>query len=300
MASGLKEPAPLSKASARKGDSPLLRIVAEELKVRPFELDKPTLEKERLPSLAKKDEKGRDEGAPGLVGDMRDAGDALSALPQGVSDSVQEEPFDPSDRGSAPTPSPSTPDSGLISDAGTDTAVPARVVPVTGAASLPALDPGVRTGDPAIGPGQLSRIAGKQLLTGKLPPPPITTTAPAPTPLRTAPTSALAPPLAANPRQKDRNGNRIDDRLDALLRQTEEKRSAPQQIRILVTLSRPYTQDQLKAFLELGGEVRHTFEAVRYGFSGLLQSDRIDDLAVRLGSELTLIELVLPIPGAGN
>lgn len=103
----------------------------------------------------------------------------------------------------------------------------------------------------------------------------------------------FAQPIISHPDENDKNNNGIDDYLEDEVEGMTAKGLGNNPVRVLVTLWEPYKQGQLQAFEDLGGQIRHTYERVSYGFSGDIAANKIKTLAASLDVDLCIIEPVI-------
>ena len=97
-----------------------------------------------------------------------------------------------------------------------------------------------------------------------------------------APPAPNVPPELPDVSDRDVDGDRIDDAFTSI--------TGPQDsVALEVILNTPTLQRQLDAFVQLGGQVRHVFRAVSYGWTGSLPRTRLSALRADLGSDLRLI-----------
>jgi len=101
----------------------------------------------------------------------------------------------------------------------------------------------------------------------------------------------------------DADRNRIEDTLDdtvAELRASRQSRLAPDEVArpdaeleapigIELVFSRQVTQEQIDAFLALGGEIDHMFQAVSYGWTGRLSRGAVESLPGVMGASLVVV-----------
>lgn len=85
--------------------------------------------------------------------------------------------------------------------------------------------------------------------------------------------------------QIDFDRNRVADALDADLR----CRDPDERIVVLTCTARPVVAQHLDAFRRLGGEVRHVYREIAWGFSGSVPRERVPRLAKALGEDLVVI-----------
>jgi len=96
--------------------------------------------------------------------------------------------------------------------------------------------------------------------------------------------SNFTPTLPSIPKHMDKNNNRISDEVEDKIK-AENRR-----IEVIITLREPCTREDLDNFESLGGNIRHIYNSVFYGFSGDIPSERIFMLAKSLNA-LYFIEM---------
>ncbi len=120
---------------------------------------------------------------------------------------------------------------------------------------------------------------------------------------RVPPEPRVRPHLPART-EVDADGNRIDDRLDreigathsALARARRPGRRASLERRLAeessieVVLDRQVTAAEFDAFESLGGRIDHVFEAVSYGWTGVLPAGRVHELPAAIGDALFVVQ----------
>src|SRR5450432_307040 len=111
---------------------------------------------------------------------------------------------------------------------------------------------------------------------------PGTTGAPRTVRAPSAPASPALVPELPDVSDDDRDGDRIDD---ALFERLAERNP----VDIEVILNGPALQRHLDAFVSLGGQVRHVFAAVSYGWTGRIAPSELGALRDDLGRDLRLI-----------
>src|SRR5262249_20004696 len=111
-------------------------------------------------------------------------------------------------------------------------------------------------------------------------------------------------PLITERYPNDADGDRIDDRLAdraraALVAQhaavTSAERSEARarvsgMVDVELIFKEPVTQNQIDAFLSLGGEITYIYKAVSYGWNGRIPLNRLPALPVAMGDFLVLID----------
>jgi len=91
----------------------------------------------------------------------------------------------------------------------------------------------------------------------------------------------------------DRDGNGVEDALEAPSVQSLAAGAAPARVEVLFRA--PVTAEQIAEFTRAGGSVRRVYRAVAYGFIGTLPREAAAGLAQRLGSSLLVIQEVKPV-----
>jgi subtilisin family serine protease len=116
-------------------------------------------------------------------------------------------------------------------------------------------------------------------------------------------------PLIGRAYSNDADANRIDDGLDAQVRQAEaalqaaatakESRAAQAQLDAVVGVelifTSPITRQQLEGFLASGGRIDYVYRAVSYGWNGRIPLGRVRALPGSMGATLTLVGKSRPI-----
>jgi hypothetical protein len=106
----------------------------------------------------------------------------------------------------------------------------------------------------------------------------------------------------------DADGDRVDDALQADVAATRRalKRSAPTRgaqlqahlaasIRVELIFASQVTQQQIDAFLALGGEIDHVFEAVSYGWTGRIHRAAVESIPAAMGPSFVLVAEEKPV-----
>ena len=109
-------------------------------------------------------------------------------------------------------------------------------------------------------------------------------------PANTAPSAPAAPSIAPalpDVSERDHDGDRIDDAFS-----TSQGESDPADVEVI--LNGPTLQRHLDAFVQLGGQVRHVFTALSYGWTGRIAHARLEALRVELGDDLRLVAAPKP------
>lgn len=75
---------------------------------------------------------------------------------------------------------------------------------------------------------------------------------------------------------------------------------AAERVQVHVVMRRPLEPGQLEAFVSVGGEVRHVFRALSFGFVGSIARGRIAELPPLLGDALHLVALTPPVETLGD
>ncbi len=104
----------------------------------------------------------------------------------------------------------------------------------------------------------------------------------------TAPAVPAVLPEVDYPYDADSNGNRIDDVLDAQIGAISGWRSS-QRVVVELLFSRQVTQQQINAFLALGGTIGHLYTHVSYGWNGTMPLSAVSSLRSRLGGSLLFV-----------
>ncbi|MCB2156415.1 S8 family serine peptidase [bacterium] len=128
-------------------------------------------------------------------------------------------------------------------------------------------------------------------------------------PLVVPPEPAVKPVITA-PAQQDRNSDRIDDRLMETVAAVKmqiasrsttipEKKAALAQwestIPVNMVFDRQITRDQMKQFVDLGGEITYIYQNLGYGWQGTLPMKSIERLPKQMGSDLLLVQQPVPM-----
>jgi len=105
------------------------------------------------------------------------------------------------------------------------------------------------------------------------------------------------PPVISTTYPTDLNGNRIGDTLEQEMASMGELSVAasPQDrmVKVELVFSESVTQQQVDAYLQLGGEITYLYRAVSYGWNGRVPRENIDLLPAAMGPTLVLVG---PVP----
>jgi len=116
---------------------------------------------------------------------------------------------------------------------------------------------------------------------------------------------SVTPKVPSSPEQDDRNGNRIDDRIDIEIHKsyitladstaTEVAKSQAKallagRIEVRVLFNRQITSEEWGTFVALGGQVASVFDAGAYEWAGSIAREQIPALAILMGPDLVLIK----------
>jgi len=96
-------------------------------------------------------------------------------------------------------------------------------------------------------------------------------------------------PVMIHPDELDIDFNNIEDTLEQKIDRLIQEGKVSEEVRVIVDLYNPYTQEQLNTFSNFGGEILHTFEYVSYGFSGYIPAESLIGFSNSLGGELVFI-----------
>jgi hypothetical protein len=108
----------------------------------------------------------------------------------------------------------------------------------------------------------------------------------------TPPAPPQVPPVIRGDSATDLNGNRISDALEAAL-ETEgalSLASAPPLVAVELIFKEPITQRQIDDFLRLGGQITYIYQAISYGWNGLIPQQNITLLPSAMGPTLAQVE----------
>ncbi|HXC52051.1 MAG TPA: S8 family serine peptidase [Candidatus Limnocylindrales bacterium] len=123
------------------------------------------------------------------------------------------------------------------------------------------------------------------------------------------PASPRVRPELPSTAEVDADRNRIDDRLDhetgELRRSLAQEQNAARReelaarlaepVRVEVVFDAQVTPQQIDAFDAAGGRIEHLYQAVSYGWSGVVPRAAIDTLPAALGASLRLVAPDLPV-----
>jgi subtilisin family serine protease len=101
----------------------------------------------------------------------------------------------------------------------------------------------------------------------------------------------------------DADGDRISDRLEIRVERLGADGVAPAQaegrstepgdtVKVELVFHEPVTQEQIDAFIGLGGEITYVFRAVSFGWNGRIAPEQIERLPAAMGPSLALVEAV--------
>lgn len=116
-------------------------------------------------------------------------------------------------------------------------------------------------------------------------------------------------PLIMRPVDLDKDGNGIDDRLEAKLNGIKARMSSAaspaekakieaglsEPVRVELIFSHPITQDQINGFVNLGGQIEYVFQAVSYGWIAHLPLKAVEALSARMGSSFVAVAAESPV-----
>jgi hypothetical protein len=109
-------------------------------------------------------------------------------------------------------------------------------------------------------------------------------------PVAVAPPTPLQTPELPDTTQRDVAGNRLDDALDERLRQAQgDAALLAEPVEVNVILTVPLEQAELEDFVADGGQVRHAFRQLSYGFVGTIALGKLPGLAKHWGNKLHLV-----------
>lgn len=108
----------------------------------------------------------------------------------------------------------------------------------------------------------------------------------------TPPLPPQVPPIIRGDSATDLNGNRINDVLEAALDAQGKVSiaSAPPLVAVELIFQEPITQRQIDDFLRLGGRITYIYQAISYGWNGLIPSPNVKLLPAALGPTLVQVE----------
>ncbi len=118
----------------------------------------------------------------------------------------------------------------------------------------------------------------------------------------TPPARPTVPPVISRAYPNDLDGNRIDDELEAdftlatgssplygLSRSLGAALATENLVDVELIFDEPVTAEQIDAFMSLGGEITHMYEAVSYGWNGRMALSRVASLPATMGPTLVLV-----------
>ena len=117
------------------------------------------------------------------------------------------------------------------------------------------------------------------------------------------PTEPSVKPQIVHPKDLDRDLNGVDDRIDVRVRHLRSalaaerdpaKRTAlegqlAEPTRVQLIFSRQITQGQMDEFRSIGGRIQYVYQAVSYGWNGVLPLRSIESLPQRMGGSLVAV-----------
>ncbi len=108
----------------------------------------------------------------------------------------------------------------------------------------------------------------------------------------TAPLPPQIPPIISGEYSTDLDGNRISDVLDSGLGGLGDLSiaSAGGMVTVELVFNEPITQRQIDDFLRLGGQISYIYQAISYGWNGLIPQQSIRLLPSAMGSALVQVE----------
>ncbi len=118
----------------------------------------------------------------------------------------------------------------------------------------------------------------------------------------TPPPVPAMPPVISSVYPRDLDGNHIDDELEGSLELATVPSSLYEAdksvggdlagkttVDVELIFREPVTQEQIDAFIALGGEITYMYEAVSYGWNGRIARGQVDALPSVMGSSLALV-----------
>jgi hypothetical protein len=110
----------------------------------------------------------------------------------------------------------------------------------------------------------------------------------------TPPPAPRVPPIISADDATDLNGNRINDALEASIGTPGglSIASAPEPVAVELIFREPVTQRQIDDFLRLGGRITYLYQAVSYGWNGLIPPQKVRLLPAAMGPTLVQVEAV--------
>src|SRR5690606_14280052 len=106
------------------------------------------------------------------------------------------------------------------------------------------------------------------------------------------PPEPMVAPMISLDVEADADWNRVDDRLDARLSEARRRDDAgdmEEMVTVEAVFSRRIRQAEIDAFVGLGGEIDHVFQAISYGWQGRVPLGRVQEAARSLGDELVVL-----------
>jgi len=111
---------------------------------------------------------------------------------------------------------------------------------------------------------------------------------------------ALVAPVIEHPSEEDQDLDLLTDDLELQVDALLSAQRADEPVRLEVVLFEPWRESDLELFRSLGGVLRHTFEAVSYGFSGDVPAGRVRELAALLSADGRLCVIADVLPGGAT
>jgi len=118
----------------------------------------------------------------------------------------------------------------------------------------------------------------------------------------TPPPRPDVPPVISGAYPSDLDGNRIDDELEGRIELSTGPSSLYQAgkslgvelaserlVDVELVFDEPVTQEQIDAFLAIGGQIRYLYQAVSYGWNGRIALGRVETLPAVMGPTLVLV-----------
>lgn len=109
----------------------------------------------------------------------------------------------------------------------------------------------------------------------------------------TPPPPPRVPPVISEDFLADLNGNRISDELEQGLGAGGELSIAADgesMVKVELVFDEPVTQSQIDEFLGLGGQISYIYQALSYGWNGLIPADNVTALPAAMGTTLVRVE----------
>lgn len=97
-------------------------------------------------------------------------------------------------------------------------------------------------------------------------------------------------PVISNSYPDDLNGNCINDTLEST--SGELSIASSEMVEVELVFNEPITQQQIDEFLRLGGQITYVYQAISYGWNGLVPPQVIPSLPSAMGSTLVQVEAV--------